>query len=130
MIVKNECEIITRLLESVVGHIDCYCICDTGSADNTIELIRTFFAEKHPHIHGKIIEEPFRDFGYNRTVALRACESMDVKYILLLDADMVFESPSLVGELDDIHDAYYMYQGTDSYLYKNVRVVRNHRAMK
>jgi glycosyltransferase involved in cell wall biosynthesis len=42
MIVKNESKIITRLLESVSPIIDCYCICDTGSTDNTIQYSRFF----------------------------------------------------------------------------------------
>ena len=36
MIVKNESKIITRLFDSVLQIIDSYCICDTGSNDNTI----------------------------------------------------------------------------------------------
>ena len=43
MIVKNEGKIILRLLESVVSIVDCYCISDTGSTDNTIELIENIF---------------------------------------------------------------------------------------
>ena len=43
MIVKNESKIITRLFDSVISIIDCYCICDTGSTDNTVELIKTYF---------------------------------------------------------------------------------------
>jgi glycosyltransferase involved in cell wall biosynthesis len=87
MIVKNESRIIHRLLNSVSSLIDSYCICDTGSTDNTIEIIETFFKEKG--IPGKVIQEPFQDFGYNRTFALKACEDMDkADYILLLDADM------------------------------------------
>lgn len=129
MIVKNESKIITRLLESAARLIDCYCICDTGSTDNTVEVIQDFFRTKYPHIWGQVITEPFRDFGYNRTCALRACESMNVKYILLLDADMVLETPSsaqaLLDSLDDVHNAYYMYQGSDAYYYRNVRIVRN-----
>jgi glycosyltransferase involved in cell wall biosynthesis len=42
MIVKNEGTVITRLFESVLPYIDSYCICDTGSTDNTIEIIETF----------------------------------------------------------------------------------------
>ena len=42
MIVKNESRIIIRLLRSILPIIDGYCICDTGSTDNTIELIETF----------------------------------------------------------------------------------------
>ena len=43
MIVKNESRVILRLLESVYKLIDGYCICDTGSTDNTVELIEEFF---------------------------------------------------------------------------------------
>jgi nitrite reductase/ring-hydroxylating ferredoxin subunit len=62
MIVKNESRVICRLLESVITIVDGYCICDTGSTDNTIELTyRIFQTAKY---EGKIIQEPFRDFGY------------------------------------------------------------------
>ena len=42
MIVKNESKIIERLLKSVLPIIDTYCICDTGSDDNTVEIINEF----------------------------------------------------------------------------------------
>ena len=57
MIVKNESNIIQRLLDSVVDIIDTYCICDTGSTDNTIEIITNYFNNKN--IQGKIVQEPF-----------------------------------------------------------------------
>ena len=131
MIVKNESRVIRRLLESVGPYIDCYCICDTGSTDDTIEIIQSFFEEKYPNYPGKIIHEPFRDFGYNRTFAIQACEQLDVKYILLMDADMILKCPSnsIIAHLDDVHDAYYLYQGSSSYYYKNTRIVRNHRGI-
>ena len=40
MIVKNESKIIERCLNSVKNIIDCYSIVDTGSTDNTKELIQ------------------------------------------------------------------------------------------
>ena len=129
MIVKNESKVILRLLQSVAKFIDCYCICDTGSTDNTVEIIRDFFRSCHPPIPGRILQEPFQDFGYNRSFALRACEELDVKYILLLDADMVFTvNPSfhkedIYGKLTE--DVYTIFQGTDHFYYKNVRIVRN-----
>jgi glycosyltransferase involved in cell wall biosynthesis len=132
MIVKNESRIIRRLLESVAEVVDSYCICDTGSTDNTVEIIETFFAEKG--IPGKIVNEPFRDFAYNRSFALKACESMDhADYVLLLDADMVFwKNPAYTAsafKADLREDAYYIYQGTDSFYYKNTRIVKNHRGV-
>lgn len=129
MIVKNESRIIRRLLESVAKYIDCYCICDTGSTDNTVQIIEDFFSRQTPPIPGRIIKEPFRDFGYNRTFALKACESIDVKYVLLLDADMIFQ-PNPDWTKEDIYrrltdDVYYLFQGSDTFYYKNVRIVKN-----
>ena len=74
MIVKNESKIITRLFDSVLPIIDCYCICDTGSTDNTIELIEEYFNNKK--IPGKIVNETFRNFAHNRNFALNSCLNM------------------------------------------------------
>jgi tetratricopeptide (TPR) repeat protein len=135
MIVKNESKIIERLLNSVGEIIDSYCICDTGSTDNTIEIIETFF--KSRNINGQIVKEPFRDFGYNRSFALKACEISSVPevskstYILLLDADMIFwKNPDITAEQFKqglIADWYFVYQGTDDFFYKNTRIVKNQR---
>jgi tetratricopeptide (TPR) repeat protein len=133
MIVKNESRVITRLLESVSDIIDSYCICDTGSTDNTVEIIESYFKAKG--IPGKIIYEPFKDFGHNRTFALQACENLpNADYILLLDADMIFWlNPSITpSEFKNAlqHDAYTIFQGGESFYYKNTRIVRNYRGCK
>jgi len=129
MIVKNESKVILRLLESVIALIDGYCICDTGSTDNTIEIIETFFKTKG--ISGKIIREPFRDFGYNRTFALNACKDIqNMDYLLLLDADMVLsgnlESP-IEFKKGLKADCYHICQGSLQYYYKNVRIIKNYK---
>ena len=127
MIIKNESRIIRRLLESVVSVIDSYCICDTGSTDNTVSIVEDFFM--NAGIPGKIPREPFRDFGYNRSFALKQCESMNVDYILLLDADMIFQLGEGVSPEEFkrglTHDVYHMYQGTNAFYYKNARIVKN-----
>jgi len=134
MIVKNESKIIHRLLESVLPIIDTYCICDTGSTDNTIQCITEFF-QSHG-IQGKICQEPFRDFGYNRTFSLQACETMTPRpdYALLLDADMILKIENLAEakkwKRELKADAVYLYQGNDSFFYKNVRVVKIGKGIK
>ena len=128
MIVKNESRVIERMLKSVIPIIDSYCICDTGSTDETPVLISNFF-QKYG-IPGKIINEPFRDFGYNRSFALAACEGMEnADYILLMDADMILE---LSAKFDSVafknglkENAYHFFQGSRSFHYKNVRIVKN-----
>lgn len=129
MIVKNESNIIERLLQSVTPFIDSYCICDTGSTDNTIEIIRSFFSDKN--IEGKIVQEPFKDFGNNRSFALNACIDVpNSDYVLLLDADMKFQykfqntSPTeFKAKL--VHDAYFVSQGNDALNYQNIRIIKN-----
>lgn len=128
MIVKNESSIIRRLLSSVLPLIDTYCICDTGSTDNTIDIIKSFF--DNVNIAGKIIEEPFRDFGYNRSFSLSQCHGMqNADYVLLLDADMVLDiDPNMsIAEFKETmnKDAYYLLQGNDKFHYKNIRIVKN-----
>jgi hypothetical protein len=129
MIVRNESRIILRLLESVYDLLDSYCICDTGSTDNTIELVANFFKEKG--IPGKIIQKPFKDFGYNRTFALSKCSDMDnADYILLLDADMIIVRDMSVSPADfKINliggDMFYVLQGNDIFNYQNTRIVKN-----
>ena len=133
MIVKNESKIITRLLDSVLPIIDSYCICDTGSTDNTIQVIQDYFNARQ--IPGKIVQEPFRDFGYNRTFALDQCTDMPAEYVLLMDADMVLQygpefSKNKLQEMLAEHSAHYIMQGTSEINYKNVRIVKNRRGVK
>jgi tetratricopeptide (TPR) repeat protein len=122
MIVKNESKIIERLLQSVLPVIDSYCICDTGSTDNTEELITSFF-KKH-NIPGKIVKEPFKNFEHNRNVALKSCVGMS-DYVLLLDADMILQ----VNKFDKMKlknkDFFYILQGNEAFYYQNTRIVKN-----
>ena len=60
MIVKNESKIITRLFDSVYKIIDYYCICDTGSTDDTIDIIKEYFKGKN--IPGEIIKKKICKF--------------------------------------------------------------------
>lgn len=132
MIVKNESKVILRLLQSTLPLIDGYCICDTGSTDNTVEIIETFFKENNKP--GKIIREPFRDFGYNRTFAAKACQDIPgMDYLLLVDADMVLTGEALKPENVESfktslnQDCYHVCQGSPGYYYKNVRLMKNYK---
>ena len=122
MIVKNESKIITRLFDSVISIIDCYCICDTGSTDNTCDIITNYFKDKN--IPGKIIKEPFKNFEYNRNFSLTNCLGMS-DYILFLDADMIlniknFNKKDLVNA-----DHFSILQGNDNFYYQNLRIIKN-----
>ena len=122
MIVKNESKIITRLFDSVLPIIDCYCICDTGSTDNTVQIITDYFASKG--IPGKIVVEPFKNFCHNRNFALNACEGMS-DYILLMDADMVLQIKNFNKQMLLSASSFHILQGSDSFYYQNMRIVKN-----
>ena len=122
MIVKNEHKIIRRLLESVLPIIDTFCICDTGSTDNTCEIIAEFF-EMHG-IKGKIISEPFKNFEHNRNVSLVSCVGLS-DYVLLLDADMILEIRNFNKSMLSTSDSFNILQGSDNFYYQNMRIVKN-----
>lgn len=86
MIVKDEAHIIESTLENLCGYFNFnyWIISDTGSNDNTMELIQNFFIKKG--IPGELLEHQWRDFGFNRTRALEAAYDK-TDYILFWDAD-------------------------------------------
>ena len=69
MIVKNEAAIIRDTLENIIAHVplDYYVISDTGSDDNTADIIEQFFAEKG--IQGEIHHDEWVNFAHNRNCA-------------------------------------------------------------
>ena len=93
MIVKNESHIIIKTLNNLCSYINFsyWVICDTGSTDNTKELIIDFFKEKN--IKGELVEHKWRDFGYNRSIALTAAYNKS-DYVFIFDAD-----DEIVGDL-------------------------------
>lgn len=86
MIVKDEAHIIKNTLTKLLNKvkIDYWVISDTGSTDNTKQIIVDFFKEKD--IPGELFEDPWQNFGHNRTMALlHAYNKSD--YLLIFDAD-------------------------------------------
>jgi len=88
MIVKNESHVILECLNSVWKHINYWVISDTGSTDNTKELIETFFKEKG--VPGEFADLPWKDFAHNRSHVLRACKGK-ADYAWMIDADDYLE---------------------------------------
>jgi glycosyltransferase involved in cell wall biosynthesis len=86
MIVKNEAHIIAGTLENILQHIPIkyWVISDTGSTDETKEIIRDFFQKKQ--IPGELVEHEWKDFAYNRTKALE-CAFQKTDYLFIFDAD-------------------------------------------
>ncbi|HWK53800.1 MAG TPA: glycosyltransferase [Hyphomicrobiales bacterium] len=105
MIVKNETLHMPRLIANVAPLIDHAVICDTGSTDSTLECTRDALQQ-----HGvayTLHQHEWRNFGHNRTLALRAARGI-CDYLLTLDADseLVYQpsaaiKPQLATRLDE-----------------------------
>lgn len=88
MIVRDEASVIRRCLDSVQLLVDYVLVVDTGSRDGTPGIVRRYLADTG--LRGEIVEEPWRDFGYNRSFSLAQLRARaDVDYALVMDADDV-----------------------------------------
>lgn len=86
MIVKDEECVILNTLDNLCKNVqfDYWVICDTGSSDNTKQLIIDYFS--HKNIPGELIEHTWKNFGYNRNLALKAAFHKS-DYLFIFDAD-------------------------------------------
>lgn len=128
MIVKNESKIIKRCIDAALPIISGICISDTGSTDNTMELIQSY----QDRIPTKVVQEPFVDFEVNRTKSFNESRAFanslewDIHstYALFLDADMILMVDSKFDAQTLIHAGYKIEQGSPTYRYVNVRLAR------
>ncbi len=128
MIVKNESKIITRCLDSAEAIIDSLSICDTGSTDDTVKIIKNWAKDngKECTIH----HTPFQNFGYNRTLSVNLAQVAypDSDYLLLLDADMILQN-SLAFHVNNLKsDQYLIMQMNQDLKYWNTRLIHAKRS--
>ena len=119
MIVRNEAKIIQRCLRSAKPFINSWAICDTGSTDNTVEIIKN----ELENIPGILTRVGWRDFSYNRTLAfdLAKIQCKEKGYCLLLDADH-----EVIGQIPKLTlDSYLVNQHNHYTLYPNIRLIKS-----
>jgi tetratricopeptide (TPR) repeat protein len=102
-IVKNESKTIARLIKSCRSIIDYYVIIDTGSTDDTINIIKSEMG----NLPGEIHERQWINFGKNRT------ELMDLAfgksdYLLLADADFEYKISNQFDKSQLKYDWYHL----------------------
>ena len=124
MIVKNESHIIIETLTKLCNKlpINYYVISDTGSIDNTKELITKFFQQKN--IPGEIFDDEWSDFGTNRTLALQHAYKK-TQYLLIHDADDEFIGNIELPKTWD-YDAYlFQFGDKNGTSYHRVQLINN-----
>ena len=123
MIVKNESHIIkdtlTKLLQKI--KFDYWVISDTGSTDETREIITDFF--KEVGIPGELYEDEWVDFAHNRNKALQHAFGKS-KYLLVFDADDEICGDFVLPELTK--DSYSLQFGS----YTRTQIVNNYKWWK
>lgn len=88
-IVRDSGELIRRTLQSFLPYIDYFCICDTGSTDNTLQVL----LEETTSYEGSIFQCPFSDFSHNRNVVLEEAESrFPGCYYVMVDDSFLLEN--------------------------------------
>ncbi|MBK6698155.1 MAG: glycosyltransferase family 2 protein [Myxococcales bacterium] len=88
MIVKNEAHVVERCLRSVKPFLSYWLIVDTGSSDQTMNVIR----HAMDGVPGEVVSRPWRDFAANRTEALELSREHS-EYLLVIDADDTLDVP-------------------------------------
>ena len=128
LMIRNESKIIERCLKAVEGVVDAFCVHDTGSSDNTCDIVKNFLVGRT----GCLTTSEWKDFGHNRTLSFQNARDyvrdtlkwdLDKTYGLLLDADMVFHTGDLRKHALT-EKGYSIFQRNGTLEYPNCRLIR------
>lgn len=87
MIVKNEAASIHRTLRSCFGAVDNFVIVDTGSTDDTVQIVRETL--RYSECDFTITHRDFIDFATTRNEALNEAYREEQPFVLMLSGDEI-----------------------------------------
>lgn len=96
--VKNESESIELSINSTKKYFDTILVFDTGSTDNTVDIIKQTCARNKQKLHLK--QGTFKSFPESRNEALEFADQFPFKYILMMDAGDEFKTSKSKPEFD------------------------------
>jgi glycosyltransferase involved in cell wall biosynthesis len=73
-IMKNEAHVITRMLDSIKSIVDIVCLVDTGSTDNTIEVVKNWGTQNNIETH--VFERAFDNFENSRNYSIQVAREV------------------------------------------------------
>jgi glycosyltransferase involved in cell wall biosynthesis len=93
-IMKNEAHVITRMLNSIRPIVDIICLVDTGSTDNSIEVVKNWGEQNKIETH--VFERPFDNFENSRNYSIQMAREVTAGrgndfWGFWLDADEMIE---------------------------------------
>ena len=130
IMVKNGGEQFEQMLMDNMGIIDKWTILDTGSTDNTLDIIKKVLVDKKK---GNLYQEPFKNFKDSRNRLLELA-GQSCKYTVMLDDTYVVK-----GDLrdflntvrsDQFSDSFSLYIKSDDVEYGSNRVLKSNRKLK
>jgi len=132
LMIKNEMAIIKRCLNHAASIADAICISDTGSTDETLNILAEYIKTAKDNIPVKVCNHVWEDFGKNRTLSFQEsqayCKELgwnpDLTYGLLLDADMNFVQLPSFNKNQLKANGYRIKQKSGSLEYYNTRFVK------
>jgi tetratricopeptide (TPR) repeat protein len=130
LMIKNEERIIQRCLSHALPHVDAISILDTGSTDHTIERCQEFLSSCGKPF--QISVEPFKNFGYNRTVSFQKAQQLcqelkwdpEKTYAMAVDADMNIVVSSTFKTFHLTSNGYTVIQANGHIKYFNTRFMK------
>lgn len=137
LMVKNESPRIRVTLDSLVPFVDGLIVFDTGSEDDTVNIVKQFSKESEIPLHLKTGE--FENFAISRNESLKFADSIpDYDYYLLMDSNdelvLSVEKRILKDKISE-YDCLYVHQkwhvGTDRDVeYHNVKIIKSRRGFE
>jgi glycosyltransferase involved in cell wall biosynthesis len=73
-IMKDEAHVITRMLDSIKSIVDIVCLVDTGSTDNTIEVVKNWGTQNNVETH--VFERVFDNFENSRNYSIQVAREV------------------------------------------------------
>jgi len=125
MIVKNAGDVFEDVLTQNLPYFDSWTILDTGSTDNTIEIINKVLVGKKK---GQLFQEPFINFRDSRNRCLDLC-GKESKFILILDDTYILKENlrTFLNTVrgDQFSDSFSMYIKSDDTEYGSNRIIKS-----
>ncbi len=110
MVIKNEELVIERTLKSVKDLVDCICICNAGSQDETLSLLHAFKLEtgipiKVFHPEGSEDPHTFAVRSGKKMLEKSRCD-LSQSYLLFLEAGTLLTNAQILKDMTLTDDAY------------------------
>jgi glycosyltransferase involved in cell wall biosynthesis len=130
LMIKNESKIIERCIGRALEYVDAVSILDTGSTDNTVDICEEFLTKTGKPF--KISVEPFKNFGYNRTISFQKAQELCTElawdpfmtYAMAVDADMIIKPGAGFKDFKLLLPGYTVIQHNGHLKYYNTRFMQ------